>query len=537
MMVLYDNEREQNEQQLPAECSSSSLSRKWCKLRQRCASFHAMKSLDCTSGEGPSSLPYQFYDNGLPETIPQQHNFILTHDPRVIMLNGKPMMYSVIDNRSGSRNGYYAGNFPMTCEPIIEHQPIKLCKCKSRMSASSSSLNYDINEPQMMHVLNQQSRLQYFDGENVVKAAKPKTRRLSLFGSERKAKKETNKNFDLKQFKSVSMRCHHHHQHMMYFQEQQMLMRQQQEAQQQSKDTIKNGKFNTVGRKKRSIYDVFFNSNKSSSSASESGIQQPTFYVPLPTGENGSISNQLSKHQHRQNGVNPIRSIRSRSVCATDSSNNVRTLFRNIDSTPTATIHERRKSNSFNPRESLEITSFLFNKLRLDRNGSSSKSSTFSERRESSDGQSEGKISNKEVSNEANINQHLTKDVIDGKGKATITNGIDQCSMPKKNSVTKNSLALRKVQFIKKPGSKALGFSIVGGIDSPKGKMGIFVKTIYEYGQAAESGQLREGDLILSVNNQPLHGVTHQEAINVFKGIKTGIVEMIVGRAQANISS
>jgi len=41
------------------------------------------------------------------------------------------------------------------------------------------------------------------------------------------------------------------------------------------------------------------------------------------------------------------------------------------------------------------------------------------------------------------------------------------------------------------------------------------------------------GDLILSVNTQPLHGVTHQEAINVFKSIKTGLVEMIVGRQQS----
>lgn len=154
---------------------------------------------------------------------------------------------------------------------------------------------------------------------------------------------------------------------------------------------------------------------------------------------------------------------------------------------------------------------------------------------------------------------HATKDVIDGKGKQSRSNGNqpDGRSTPKTNSVTKNSLALRKVQFMKKIGSKALGFSIVGGIDSPKGKMGIFVKTIYEYGQAAESGQLKEGnkessyssleilinerfllsgDLILSVNNQPLHGVTHQEAINVFKGIKTGLVEMIVGRSQANLS-
>jgi len=45
------------------------------------------------------------------------------------------------------------------------------------------------------------------------------------------------------------------------------------------------------------------------------------------------------------------------------------------------------------------------------------------------------------------------------------------------------------------------------------------------------------GDLILSVNNQPLHGVTHQEAINVFKGIKNGLVEMIVGRSSIKAQS
>lgn len=349
------------------DTATSSLSRKWCKLRQRCTSFQAMKGLDCTTTDGPSSLPYQFYDsNGLATS--HEQNFLLTqHDPRFIMMNGKPKILTVIDNRCGSRNGYYCGGEVPT---IIEHQAVKVCKCKSRVSTSSSSLNYEpISESQMMqHVLNQQSRLQYFDGESDIKT-KPKTRRLSLFGSERKSKKETTKQFDLKQFKSVSMRCHHHHQHLMYLREQQML------HEQMAKDTMKSSKFSTVGRKKRSIYDVFFNLTKSPSSSSsptsELGIHHPTFYVPLPSHQNGG------EHitHHRTNVINPIRSIRSRSVCATDSANNVRTLFRNVEMTTTGdmTTSERRKSNSFNPRESLEITQFLMNKLRLNGSGSEKK--------------------------------------------------------------------------------------------------------------------------------------------------------------------
>ncbi|EFA04509.1 Multiple PDZ domain protein-like Protein [Tribolium castaneum] len=80
------------------------------------------------------------------------------------------------------------------------------------------------------------------------------------------------------------------------------------------------------------------------------------------------------------------------------------------------------------------------------------------------------------------------------------------------------------LRFCKGPGLKSLGFSIVGGKDSPKGTMGIYVKTIFEQGQAAEMGVLREGDQIISVNNRPMKGLTHNEAVGVFRNIKSGYV-------------
>lgn len=119
-----------------------------------------------------------------------------------------------------------------------------------------------------------------------------------------------------------------------------------------------------------------------------------------------------------------------------------------------------------------------------------------------------------------------TKLVIEDNEK--VSEGSKFCTLPRQRK--NQTYSIKNVVFEKGPGKKSLGFTVVGGKDSPKGSIGIYVKSIFPNGQAV--GLLNEGDEIFSVNGSSVAGLTHSQAIGMFKEVKVGKIMVTLGRRE-----
>ncbi|XP_025077155.1 multiple PDZ domain protein-like isoform X2 [Pomacea canaliculata] len=81
---------------------------------------------------------------------------------------------------------------------------------------------------------------------------------------------------------------------------------------------------------------------------------------------------------------------------------------------------------------------------------------------------------------------------------------------------------------------KGLGFTIVGGVDSGRGNMGIFVRRIFPSGAIADDGNMKEGDEILQLNGESLQGLTHKQVIAMFRSLRQGPVTLVFRSRRAS---
>nr|KAF6507058.1 hypothetical protein HJG63_014941 [Rousettus aegyptiacus] len=82
--------------------------------------------------------------------------------------------------------------------------------------------------------------------------------------------------------------------------------------------------------------------------------------------------------------------------------------------------------------------------------------------------------------------------------------------------------------------SDALGISIAGGKGSPLGDIPIFIAMIQASGVAARTQKLKVGDRIVSINGQPLDGLSHADVVNLLKNAYGRIILQVVADTNIN---
>ncbi|RVE46459.1 hypothetical protein evm_008869 [Chilo suppressalis] len=127
------------------------------------------------------------------------------------------------------------------------------------------------------------------------------------------------------------------------------------------------------------------------------------------------------------------------------------------------------------------------------------------------------------------------KDGQDSENDIQTPNAANFCTLPRKPRAPTHSY--HTITFEKGHGKKPLGFTIVGGRDSPRGPLGIFIKSILPQGQAIDDGRLKAGDEVLAVNGQACHELAHVQALALFKSVRSGPIELRVCRRVKNTQS
>ena len=64
-------------------------------------------------------------------------------------------------------------------------------------------------------------------------------------------------------------------------------------------------------------------------------------------------------------------------------------------------------------------------------------------------------------------------------------------------------------------GSKVVGLILVGGVDTLL--KAVYIKKVVPESMAAKDGRLQPGDQVLKINNSPMEGATHNDALHALQ--------------------